>query len=236
VESLEALKTTRVDIFYLHAPDTATPFVDTLREVDAMYREGKFAEFGLSNFAAWQVMDIWHLCKQHDWVLPTVYQGMYNAITRDVESELFPCLRQLGIRFYAYNPIAGGLLSDRSLDSVSAVVETGSRFDASTLQGTWYRQRYVNETWIGEAVKIRQACQQAGIPTSDAALRWMVHHSKLDPRLGDGVILGASSYNQAKVNLDVMQSESPLPESVVTAFDASWQVVRGVCPSYFHRK
>lgn len=34
-------------------------------------------------------------------------QGMYNATTRQVETELFPCLRYYGLRFYAYNPLAG---------------------------------------------------------------------------------------------------------------------------------
>lgn len=34
-------------------------------------------------------------------------QGMYNATTRQVEKELFPCLRHFGLRFYAYNPLAG---------------------------------------------------------------------------------------------------------------------------------
>lgn len=34
-------------------------------------------------------------------------QGMYNATTRQVELELFPCLRYYGLRFYAYNPLAG---------------------------------------------------------------------------------------------------------------------------------
>lgn len=61
------------------------------------------------------------------WVLPSVYQGMYNAFTRDVERELFPALRRLNIAFYACimlsselladmrsdNPLAGGILTGR---------------------------------------------------------------------------------------------------------------------------
>jgi aflatoxin B1 aldehyde reductase len=74
---------------------------------------GKFKRFALSNYAAWEVMEIYHICKQRGFVLPTVYQGMYNALTRDVERELFPCLRRLGMSFYAYNPLAGGLLTGR---------------------------------------------------------------------------------------------------------------------------
>ena len=39
---------------------------------------------------------------------PAFYpQGMYNATTWHVETELFPCLRHFGLRFYAYNPLAG---------------------------------------------------------------------------------------------------------------------------------
>ena len=38
---------------------------------------------------------------------------MYSAITRQVEFELFPCLRYYGIRFYAYSPLGGGMLTGK---------------------------------------------------------------------------------------------------------------------------
>ncbi|KAG0042253.1 Aflatoxin B1 aldehyde reductase member 2, partial [Gryganskiella cystojenkinii] len=41
-ESLKSLKTEKVDIFYLHAPDYSTPFEETIRLVDELYREGRF--------------------------------------------------------------------------------------------------------------------------------------------------------------------------------------------------
>ena len=44
--------------------------------------EGKFKELGLSNYAAWEVADVYHICKKNGWVLPTIYQGMYNPITK----------------------------------------------------------------------------------------------------------------------------------------------------------
>lgn len=56
---------------------------------------------------------IYYICENRGWVKPTVYQGMYNPVTRAVEAELFPCLRALNISFYAYNPLAGGLLTGR---------------------------------------------------------------------------------------------------------------------------
>lgn len=44
-------------------------------------------------------------CRANGWQTPSVYQGMYNAVTREVERELLPALNRLGMRFYAYNPL-----------------------------------------------------------------------------------------------------------------------------------
>ena len=43
--------------------------------------------------------------RANGWQTPSVYQGMYNAITREVERELLPALKKLEIKFYAYNPL-----------------------------------------------------------------------------------------------------------------------------------
>lgn len=79
--SLKELGTEQVDIFYLHAPDRSVPFAETLAEVDKLHKEGKFVELGLSNYTAFEVAEIVMLCAQHGWVRPTIYQGMYNAIS-----------------------------------------------------------------------------------------------------------------------------------------------------------
>ena len=93
-KSLKELGTDCVDIFYLHAPDRATPFKDTLEGCNAMFKEGKFVTLGLSNFAAWEVAEMWNIANEKAWVKPTIYQAMYNAITRDIERELIPCCRK----------------------------------------------------------------------------------------------------------------------------------------------
>ena len=45
-------------MWYLHAPDRATPYEDTLREVNNLYQKGFFRRFGISNYAAWEVAQI----------------------------------------------------------------------------------------------------------------------------------------------------------------------------------
>jgi len=229
--SLEALNTSRVDIFYLHAPDSATPFEETLRAVQDLYEEGTFGEFALSNFAAWQVVQIYYICKKNNYILPTLYQGMYNAITRDVEKELLPALAALGIRFYAYNPLAGGILAGKL--QPQGPVEPGSRFDPNTAQGNRYRQRYWNTVYFDAVEHVKNACQHAGISLVDASLRWYRHYSKLDFEQGDGVIIGASSLEQLQENMGALVNEERLPQAVAEAFDMAWEQTRSVCQNYF---
>lgn len=110
---LSALKATQTSIFYLHAPDVKTPIEDTLAAVQALYLENRFVEFGLSNYAAWEVVYIHGYCLSRGWITPTVYQGMYNVITRDLEKELIPALRKLNMKLYIYNPLCGGILTGK---------------------------------------------------------------------------------------------------------------------------
>jgi len=60
----------------------------------------------VSNFSAWQAAEASEIAARHVWIRPSVYQGMYNRITRAVEPELFKChIGNYGIRFHAYNPL-----------------------------------------------------------------------------------------------------------------------------------
>lgn len=79
--SLKELKTNCVDIFYLHAADRSVPFEETLQAVNELHKEGKFVQLGLSNFTAFEVAEIVITCKEKGWVRPTIYQGIYNAIS-----------------------------------------------------------------------------------------------------------------------------------------------------------
>lgn len=80
-QSLKELRTDQVDIFYLHAADRSVPFEDTLRAVNELHVQGKFVQFALSNFTAFEVAEIVITCRDRGWVRPTLYQAMYNAIS-----------------------------------------------------------------------------------------------------------------------------------------------------------
>lgn len=93
MNSLKALKCDKVDMFYLHGPDRKTPFEDTLGEVNALYKEGYFNRFGISNYMSWEVAKICEICENHGWIKPTVFEDIYHALQRSIEAELLPCLR-----------------------------------------------------------------------------------------------------------------------------------------------
>ncbi|KAI9248032.1 Aldo/keto reductase [Phascolomyces articulosus] len=229
--SLERLNLKKVDIFYLHAPDHATPIEDTLGAVQELYEEGLFERFGLSNYAAWQVSAIYEIMKSKNGVLPSVYQGMYNCLSRDVEHELFKCLRHYKILFNAYNPLAGGLMNPH-YQNLSTQVESYSRFDPNTAQGKQYRGRYWNDVYFEAVSKIHQVAKEHGLSPTDIALRWMVHHSELSVDNGDGIIIGASSLAHCVQNLKAVE-QGPLSQSIVDVLDEAWEIAMIKKPAYY---
>lgn len=224
--SLRRLKTERVALFYLHAPDNRTPVEDTLRECQQLFVEGKFEGLGLSNYAAWQVVDICHLCRENGWVQPTVYQGMYNGVTRSIEVELLPALRAFGLAFFAYNPLAGGLLTGKYGDLAQQPQK--GRFKLWDI----YQERYWKKTYFEALEAISAACQATQAALADAALRWVLFHSELNDVYGDALILGASGPDQLTTNL-ASSVNGPLPEELKSAFVQAWELARPGCPPYF---
>ena len=225
-ESLERLDTDCVDIFYLHFPDPATPVTSVLEACAKLHAEGKFRELGLSNFPAWMVADVWHLCDKNGWVKPTVFEGIYNPLTRKAEIELNACLNHFGMRFYVYNPMAGGLLTGRY----------GKFEDAPTDGRFTHRPNYQNRYWkksYFEAVDLlKEVCEKYGITTIEATYRWLGYHSMLNEKRGDAIIIGASKLHHLQQNMDTVKA-GPLPEEIVAAFEQAWAVCKADSPDYF---
>jgi aflatoxin B1 aldehyde reductase len=233
LESLKALKAEKIDMWYLHGPDRKTPYEETFRAVNELHKEGHFDRFGISNYMSWEVAQINDMCIQNGWIRPSVYQGVYCSIHRSVEAELFPCLRHYGMGFYAFNPLAGGYLTNRYHRGDVSNIEPGSRFDPKTGQGQTYQRRFMNDTMFDALDIIRAAAAKHGLTEAECALRWMMHHSKLDAKYGDTVIIGASSIKHLEENLRDFE-KGPLPEDVVAALDEAWSKTKGVVANYFH--
>jgi aflatoxin B1 aldehyde reductase len=251
--SLKELDTKTVDIFYLHAPDHSVPFEETLGAVNELHKEGKFVELGLSNFAAWEVAEVWNICNERGWVKPTIYQAMYNAISqslsylpcshvrnetnvhpaRAIEPELIPCCRKYNISIVIYNPLAGGLFSGK-IKSADIAPSSG-RFSNTAKSGEMYRDRYFKSSTFEALKLVEDVAQKHGLTLLEIALRWCVHHSELRTRVkggNDGVIIGVSSFEQLEGNLRDLE-KGELPEEVVGVLDEAWMIAKASAPTYF---
>lgn len=225
-ESLERLQVEYVDTFYLHFPDPATPVASVLEACAVLHEQGKFKELGLSNFPAWMITDVWHLCDKNGWIKPTVFEGIYNPLTRKAEIELNACLNHFGMRFYAYNPMAGGLLTGRY-----------GKFEDAPTDGRFthrpnYQNRYWKKTYFEAVDLLKAACEDAGITTIEAVYRWLAYHSMLNAERGDAIIIGASKLHHLQQNLDAVKA-GELPETVLAAFEQAWSLCKADSPEYF---
>ncbi|KAJ5248792.1 hypothetical protein N7468_000243 [Penicillium chermesinum] len=231
-KSLQELGTDTVDIFYLHAPDRTVPFQETLEACNELYGEGKFKQLGLSNYAAWEVAEIWNIADQRGWVKPTVYQAMYNCLTRAIEEELVPCCRKYGIELLVYNPLAGGVLSGRYQSK--EVPDDGGRYSTTDpLIGEMYRKRYFKDANFEALKVIKPTADKLGLSLLEIAFRWLVHHSQLKVKDGnDGVVIGVSSLSQLKDNLDHLE-KGPLPDEVLETLDLAWTITKPSCALYW---
>lgn len=233
--SLSRLERKDVDLLYLHWPCHTHPIKPLLSEIQKLFEAGVFKRFGLSNYQAWEVAKISEYCEKNGFVQPSVYQGMYNCLTRDVERELIPCLRNYNISFYAYNPLAGGLLTGRHKfkDTYESLPEHKCRFyGVGTAAEQAYRDRYWKALYF-EAIQAFSSSLPPKTSLLEASFNWLVHHSKLSTEAGDAIIIGASTIEQYRENVAALQHSQPLPKVVVDTVSDSYSRLAGCVPPYY---
>ena len=103
--SLRRLGTDHIDLYYQHRVDPATPIEDTVGALAELVTEGKIRYIGLSEAGADTIR------RAHAVHPLTALQTEYSLWTRDVEAEILPLLRELGIGFVPYSPLGHGLLT-----------------------------------------------------------------------------------------------------------------------------
>ncbi|KAF4548414.1 Oxidoreductase sirO-like protein [Elsinoe fawcettii] len=218
----------QIDSYMFQSPDPSTPIEESLAAIAGLHAEGAFKSFGLSNFSAQQVQEVYDICKAKNYILPTIYTGSYNAVTRGSEDDLFPTLRRLGISFWAYSPIGAGFLTKRYEDfNLPGNEGFGpGRFSreagwASSITNAIYNRPKLLESlklWNGVATK-------EGVAPAELAARWVAHHSVLKAELGDGIILGASRPAQLDQTLEYVK-KGPLSQEAVEGVEKVWAIAK----------
>ncbi|MCX4419463.1 aldo/keto reductase [Streptomyces mirabilis] len=103
--SLKRLGTDHIDLYYQHRVDPNTPIEETIGALAELVAEGKVRHIGLSEAGPQTIR------RAHAVHPVAALQTEYSLWTRDVEAEILPLLRELGIGFVPYSPLGHGLLT-----------------------------------------------------------------------------------------------------------------------------
>ena len=218
--SLKRLGTNYLDLYYLHWPDYETPIEETLEAMDEAVRSGKVRYPAISNYAAWQVAEIFCIARKLDYRPPHVSQPMYNLLARGIEDEYVPFAKRFGVSLVVYNPLAGGLLTGKHSREKGPIA--GTRFDSNPL----YLGRYWHEDYFAAVDELRTVAADAGKSLVELALQWLLGQEHVD-----SVILGASRPEQLAENLKACQG-GRLDAATLARCDDVWKRLRGITPKY----
>jgi aryl-alcohol dehydrogenase-like predicted oxidoreductase len=105
-QSLKRLRVDYIDLYYAHRVDPNVPIEETVGAMAELVKEGKVRYLGLSEASAASIR------KAHAVHPISALQSEYSLLTRDVEAEILPLTKELGISFIPFSPLARGLVTN----------------------------------------------------------------------------------------------------------------------------
>jgi aryl-alcohol dehydrogenase-like predicted oxidoreductase len=111
--SLERLQTDRIDLYYAHFDDEATPLEESLRAFDALVRTGTVRHLGASNYSPQRLTAALELQRELGLAEFTVLQPHYNLVERDFERTMLPVAEGWDLAVLPYFALAKGFLTGK---------------------------------------------------------------------------------------------------------------------------
>ncbi|XP_047947995.1 auxin-induced protein PCNT115-like [Salvia hispanica] len=205
--SLKRLDVDCIDLYYAHRIDTRVPIEVTMGELKKLVEEGKIKYVGLSEASVSTIR------RAHAVHPITAVQNEWSLWSRDLEEELVPTCRELGIGIVSYSPLGRGFLS------------LGPKLVQNMLEGDWRKHfpRFNAKNLESNKVvyeKISEIATRKGCTPSQLALAW-VHHQ------GDDVfpIPGTTKIDNINENIGALSVKLTLEE--MTELSALADMVKG---------
>ena len=182
--SLKRLGTSHIDLWYAHYPDPATPIEETVGAMAEAVEAGQVRFLGLSNVTADQVR------RAHKVHPIAAFQYEYSLWRREVESDLLPTLRELGVALVPWSPLGGGFLTG-TIDALGAddFRNNNPRFQGENLATN--RQRFA---------PLMELAGELGITAAQLSLAWLLHQ-------GDDIIPIPGTRNPQRVTENAAAAE-----------------------------
>jgi len=198
--SLRRLGTDHIDLYYQHRVDRNTPIEETAGAVAELIAEGKVLHFGLSEAAPDTIR------RAHAVQAVSALQTEYSLWTRDIEAEILPLLRELGIGLVPYSPLGHGLLTG-SIRSVDDFPDDDWRKTNPRFTGENFRR---NLALVDE---VRAIGAEIGATPAQTALAWLLTR-------GDDVAPIPGTRRVARVEENTAADEVELTASQLERLDA----------------
>ncbi len=180
-----------VDLLYLHRWDGETPLEETFETLGVYIEDGSVRAFGVSNYAAWQVMKARDVARGLG-VEIQFLQPMYNLVKRQAEVELLPMAIAEGLAACPYSPLGGGLLTGKYASG-----GTG-RLTTSDMYATRYGFEWMHKS-VARLVKI---AEEVDVAPATLAVAWVARHPGVC-----GPIVSAKSTEQLAPSLAAIDLE-----------------------------
>jgi len=162
--SLGRLRTDYIDLLYQHRLDPEVPVEDVAGTVADLIREGKVRAFGMSEADAGSIR------RAHAVQPVTALQSEYSLWSRDVEAEILPTLKELGIGFVPFSPLGRGFLTGGV--KPDSLPETDWRAKMARFNGENGARNFA----LVEALQALAA--KTGHTSGQLAIAWVLHQGK----------------------------------------------------------
>jgi aryl-alcohol dehydrogenase-like predicted oxidoreductase len=160
--SLDRLGVDHIDLYYQHRVDPETPIEETVGAMKELVEAGKVRYLGLSEAGTETIR------RAHAVHPISALQSEYSLFTRDVEDEVLPTVRELGIGFVPYSPLGRGFLTGRwrSIEDMPEDDTRSARFP-----------RFAEENFkknLELADRVREVADEKGVTPGQLALAWLL--------------------------------------------------------------
>jgi aryl-alcohol dehydrogenase-like predicted oxidoreductase len=163
--SLRRLKVDVIDLYFQHRVDPNTPIEETVGAMAQLVKEGKVRFIGLSEAGAQTIR------RAHKVHPVSALQSEYSLWTRDLEDEILPVCRELGIGFVPYSPLGRGFLTGR-FQKPEDLAEDDLRRRSPRFQGENFQRN------LRLVEHIRKLAERKNCTSSQLALAWVLAQGK----------------------------------------------------------
>lgn len=202
--SLQRLKIDEIDLYYAHRVDPNIPVEETIGAMADLVQVGKVRYLGLSEASAESI-------KKANAIHPiTALQSEYSLLTRDIEQEILPTIRELGITLVPYSPLARGLFSN--------ITETANFEDDDFRKSLPRYQNEYLENNKNLAKEINEFAQSKGVKGTQLALAWVLNQGEDIIPIPGTKRIPYLEENIEAANLELSQSDLETIDSILKKY------------------